>query len=238
MTPALEALKSQLNGRLIDPDNPQWDEARLAWNLSVDQRPAAVALPESADDVVAVVRDRPRARAAGRAAGDGPRRLGDRLARGRGAAQDPPHGRGGHRRRQRARAGGGGRAVGERHAAGGRARPRGAGGLRGRRRGGRLLAWRRRGLAGAQARAGVQLDRRRGGGHGGRESRDGRPGQRAGPVLGDPRRWRELRGGHEAGARAGAGREPVCGRPVLAAGEGGGDPSRVARLDRPTSPTR
>ena len=56
MTPALEALKSQLNGRLIDPDDPQWDEARLAWNLSVDQRPAAVALPESADDVVAVVR--------------------------------------------------------------------------------------------------------------------------------------------------------------------------------------
>ena len=55
MTPALEALKSQLNGRLIDPDDPQWDEARLAWNLSVDQRPAAVALPESADDVVAVV---------------------------------------------------------------------------------------------------------------------------------------------------------------------------------------
>ncbi len=56
MTPALEALKSQLNGRLIDPGDPQWDEARLAWNLSVDQRPAAVALPESADDVVAVVR--------------------------------------------------------------------------------------------------------------------------------------------------------------------------------------
>ena len=56
MTPAIEALKSHLDGRLIDPEDPQWDEARLAWNLSVDQRPAAVALPESADDVIAVVR--------------------------------------------------------------------------------------------------------------------------------------------------------------------------------------
>jgi hypothetical protein len=55
MAPVLETLKARLDGRLIDPDDPQWDEARLAWNLSVDQRPAAVALPESAEDVVAVV---------------------------------------------------------------------------------------------------------------------------------------------------------------------------------------
>ena len=31
------------------------DEARRAWNLSVDQRPAAVALPEGAEDVVTIV---------------------------------------------------------------------------------------------------------------------------------------------------------------------------------------
>jgi FAD/FMN-containing dehydrogenase len=55
MTPVLEALKSHLNGRLVGPGDPEWDRARLAWNLSVDQRPAAVALPESAEDVVAVV---------------------------------------------------------------------------------------------------------------------------------------------------------------------------------------
>jgi FAD/FMN-containing dehydrogenase len=55
MAPVLEALKSHLDGRLIDPDHPEWDQARLAWNLSVDQRPAAVALPESPEDVVAVV---------------------------------------------------------------------------------------------------------------------------------------------------------------------------------------
>ena len=36
--------------------DPGWDDARRAWNLSVDQHPAAVALPESADDVVVAVR--------------------------------------------------------------------------------------------------------------------------------------------------------------------------------------
>jgi FAD/FMN-containing dehydrogenase len=41
---------------LVLPHDPGWDEARLAWNLAVDQQPAAVALPESAEDVAAVVR--------------------------------------------------------------------------------------------------------------------------------------------------------------------------------------
>jgi FAD/FMN-containing dehydrogenase len=41
---------------LVLPHDPAWNEARVAWNLAVDQQPAAVALPESADDVVAVVR--------------------------------------------------------------------------------------------------------------------------------------------------------------------------------------
>ena len=37
------------------PGDPSWDQARTAWNLAVDQRPAAVALPETVDDVVAAV---------------------------------------------------------------------------------------------------------------------------------------------------------------------------------------
>src|SRR4051794_11075830 len=41
---------------LVLPHEPGWNEARLAWNLAVDQQPAAVARPESADDVAAVVR--------------------------------------------------------------------------------------------------------------------------------------------------------------------------------------
>ena len=30
---------------LVLPHEPGWNEARLAWNLAVDQQPAAVALP-------------------------------------------------------------------------------------------------------------------------------------------------------------------------------------------------
>jgi len=40
---------------LLFPGDPGWDDARRAWNLAVDQRPAAVALPQTVDDVVAVV---------------------------------------------------------------------------------------------------------------------------------------------------------------------------------------
>ena len=41
---------------LVFPDDARWDEARTAWNLAVDQRPAAVAEPRTARDVCAVVR--------------------------------------------------------------------------------------------------------------------------------------------------------------------------------------
>jgi FAD/FMN-containing dehydrogenase len=40
---------------LVFPGQPGWDDARRAWNLAVDQRPAAVALPESVAGVVAAV---------------------------------------------------------------------------------------------------------------------------------------------------------------------------------------
>jgi FAD/FMN-containing dehydrogenase len=48
-------LDAQLGGRFVGPQDPSWDEARRAWNLSVDQRPAAVVRADSAQDVVAVV---------------------------------------------------------------------------------------------------------------------------------------------------------------------------------------
>ena len=38
------------------PGDPGYDEARLAWNRAVDQRPAAVAEPRSAHDVSRLVR--------------------------------------------------------------------------------------------------------------------------------------------------------------------------------------
>ena len=41
---------------IVTPADPGWDDARQAWSLAVDQHPAAVAQPRSADDVVAAVR--------------------------------------------------------------------------------------------------------------------------------------------------------------------------------------
>ena len=37
------------------PGDPKWDDVRRAWNLAVDQQPAAVFVPESADDVAEAV---------------------------------------------------------------------------------------------------------------------------------------------------------------------------------------
>jgi FAD/FMN-containing dehydrogenase len=44
-----------LTGDLVAPDHPEWDLARRAWNLVADQRPALVALPADAGDVMAVM---------------------------------------------------------------------------------------------------------------------------------------------------------------------------------------
>jgi len=40
---------------ILMPGDPGWDDARRAWNLAVDQHPAAIALPESAHDVVVAI---------------------------------------------------------------------------------------------------------------------------------------------------------------------------------------
>ena len=40
---------------LVFPTDAGWDDARRAWNLAVDQRPAVVALPRTVDDVVDAV---------------------------------------------------------------------------------------------------------------------------------------------------------------------------------------
>ena len=39
----------------LTPGDRGWDEARRAWNLAVDQQPAAIARPGCARDVVAAV---------------------------------------------------------------------------------------------------------------------------------------------------------------------------------------
>src|SRR5215831_15552535 len=44
-----------LAGRLVRPGDQDYDQARTAWNLAVDQRPAGVIRPESAADVSAAL---------------------------------------------------------------------------------------------------------------------------------------------------------------------------------------
>jgi hypothetical protein len=48
-------LVAAIRGRVVAPGDPGWDEARQAWNLAVDQRPALVAMPLDPDDVRAIV---------------------------------------------------------------------------------------------------------------------------------------------------------------------------------------
>ena len=82
-----------LEGKIVSPTNPRYDEARRAWNLAVDQRPAAVVLPR----VRARRRSRrPVRRRAGvqdRPAGNRPQRRSARIARGHDPAQDRAHAR-------------------------------------------------------------------------------------------------------------------------------------------------
>jgi hypothetical protein len=45
-----------LDGKVVLPGDERFDDARRAWNLAIDQRPAAVVFPESAADVLAAIR--------------------------------------------------------------------------------------------------------------------------------------------------------------------------------------
>jgi hypothetical protein len=49
-------LDPTLAGKILLPSDDGFDEARRAWNLAVDQRPAAVVFPESAAEVAAAIR--------------------------------------------------------------------------------------------------------------------------------------------------------------------------------------
>ena len=51
----LRELRQRVAGEVVLPVDVEWDTARLAWNLAVDQRPVAVVYPESAGDIAAAV---------------------------------------------------------------------------------------------------------------------------------------------------------------------------------------
>ncbi len=50
------ALRRLIGGAVIGPDDDNWDAARGAFNLRVDQRPALIAVPASREEVATVVR--------------------------------------------------------------------------------------------------------------------------------------------------------------------------------------
>ncbi len=53
--PDVRELRARIAGEIVVPGDESWDEARQAWNLAVDQRPAAVAVPRTVEDVVEIV---------------------------------------------------------------------------------------------------------------------------------------------------------------------------------------
>lgn len=52
---SLSELRTRLSGTLLLPGDDGYGEARLAWNLAIDQRPAAVAIPADVEDVQHIV---------------------------------------------------------------------------------------------------------------------------------------------------------------------------------------
>jgi FAD/FMN-containing dehydrogenase len=58
----IPSLATALRGSVVHPGDPGWDQARSAFNLTLDQHPAAVVFPADAQDVAAAVAH---ARAAG-----------------------------------------------------------------------------------------------------------------------------------------------------------------------------
>jgi FAD/FMN-containing dehydrogenase len=54
--PAASSLRGLCDGAIHLPGDPGYDEARVPWNVAIDQRPAAVAYPANAAEVVEVVR--------------------------------------------------------------------------------------------------------------------------------------------------------------------------------------
>jgi hypothetical protein len=52
---SLSRLTPALTGKIVTPEHAGFDEARRAFNLAIDQRPAAVVFPESPQDVAAAV---------------------------------------------------------------------------------------------------------------------------------------------------------------------------------------
>jgi FAD binding domain-containing protein/berberine-like enzyme len=55
ITETIESLRHGIAGSLITPEDPEYDQARKAWNADIDRRPAGIVQCASAQDVVATL---------------------------------------------------------------------------------------------------------------------------------------------------------------------------------------
>ncbi|HMB22778.1 MAG: FAD-binding oxidoreductase [Chloroflexota bacterium] len=53
---AMDGLRACVNGKVITPGSDEYDLARKAWNLTVDQHPALIVMPQNANDIVEALR--------------------------------------------------------------------------------------------------------------------------------------------------------------------------------------
>ncbi len=51
----IDSLRTEVDGELYAPGDLEWDVARGAWNLAIDQHPDLVAMPAHAEDVIRLV---------------------------------------------------------------------------------------------------------------------------------------------------------------------------------------
>ena len=51
----LSRLKARFKGKVIEPGDPDYEQARVVWNAIADRRPAVIAQCTTADDVVTAI---------------------------------------------------------------------------------------------------------------------------------------------------------------------------------------
>ena len=55
-SPKFERLRSCVSGQVLTPEDEGYDRTRMAWNLTVNQYPAVIVIPQSAEDIAEAVR--------------------------------------------------------------------------------------------------------------------------------------------------------------------------------------
>lgn len=52
---SVEELRARITGSVVTPDDPAFEDLRLAWNLAYEHHPSLITIPESAADVAAAI---------------------------------------------------------------------------------------------------------------------------------------------------------------------------------------